>query len=122
MRGAAGWLRLETLPTIPRVEPPDGATQVLRDAPVVLQLSTPVDLASLSSETLRVQDPEGPVPGRFKVSPDLQVVIWGAERPFRAGVVHFVVVRGLRDVLGRPVPPHCTRFVPCDLARDDLRF
>jgi hypothetical protein len=119
MRSAC-WARPEARLYIDRVEPPDGATQVFRDAPVVLRLSRPVDPTSVSAETFRIQDPEGPVPGSVRVSPDRRVVIWGGERPLRAGAVHFVEARGLRDSRGCAVPPHLSRFVPCDLARDDL--
>ena len=108
-------------PTIDAVDPGDGASQVLCDAPVVLRLSAPVDLTSLSPETVHVQDSGGPLTGWLKVSPDGHVVIWCAARPFRPGALHFVIARGLRDARGRIVPSHLSCFVPCDLARDDLR-
>jgi hypothetical protein len=113
--------RADRPPAVDAVDPSDGATQVLRDAPVVLHLATPIDPVSLSTETLTVVDPDGPLPGRTRVSPDHHVVIWWSERPFEPGALHFVAARGLRDVRGRPVPPHVSCFVPCDLARDDLR-
>jgi hypothetical protein len=104
------------------VDPGDGASQVLCDAPIVLHLSAPIDPSSLSAQTVHVQDSGGPLAGWLKISPDGHVVIWGGARPFRAGALHFVVVRGLRDTLGRPVPSHFSSFVPCDLTRDDLRI
>lgn len=108
-------------PAVDAVDPGDGASQVLCDAPIVLHLSAPVDPSSLSPETVHVQDSGGPLAGWLKLSPDGHVVIWGGARPFRAGALHFVVVRGLRDARGRLVPSHLSCFVPCDLARDDLR-
>ena len=107
-------------PAVDAVDPSDGATQILRDAPVVLRLATPVDPASLSAETVTVEDPDGSLKGRLRVSPDRQVVIWAGERPFKAGVLHFVSIRGLRDARGRTIPAHLSCFVPCDLARNDL--
>ena len=109
-------------PAVARVDPGDGATQVLRDAPVVLRMSQPLDPGSVSPETVLVEDDDGAVPGWLRLSPDAQVVIWGGERHLRPGILHFVVARGLRDRLGRPVHPHWSRFVPCDLAREDLRL
>jgi hypothetical protein len=107
-------------PAVDAVDPADGATQVLRDAPVVVHLATPVDASSLSGETLAVLDPDGPIAGRLRTSPNLHVVIWEGVRPFRPGALHFVTVRGLRDLWGRAFPARVTCFVPCDLARDDL--
>ncbi len=109
-------------PAVARVDPRDGATQVLRDAPVILRISQPLDPESLSLETVSVEDDDGTVPGWVRLSPDSFVVIWGGDRPLRAFMLHFVVARGLRDRRGRPVHPHWSRFVPCDLAREDLRL
>ena len=103
-----------------RVDPDDGATCVFRDAPVVARLSRPLDAESLGGPSFRVEDQEGPVPGRFLVSPDGHVVIWRAERPLIPGAVHFVVACGLRDRSGREVARHVSRFVPCDLSFSDL--
>jgi hypothetical protein len=121
VKTAASTVR-DVLARVAAVEPPDGATQVLRDAPVVLRLSCPLDPTTLTPESFWVQDPEGHVPGWVRLSPDLKVVIWGADRPLRAGKPHVVVASGLKDDRGRPVPPHRSAFVPCDLAREDLRL
>ncbi|MFI5184469.1 MAG: Ig-like domain-containing protein [Vicinamibacteria bacterium] len=121
MRSPAADPAPDRSPMVARVDPSDGATQVLRDAPVVLRISEPLDPQSLSPESVLVQDDGGTVPGWLKLSPDFYVVIWGAERHLRPGILHFVVARGLRDRRGRLVDPHWSRFVPCDLARDDLR-
>jgi hypothetical protein len=103
-----------------RVDPTDGAAGVFRDAPIVLRLSHPADLASLSGETVMVQDPEGTLAGSLGHSPDAQVLYWRGARPFVPGVLHFIVACGLRDDRGRSVTKHVSRFVPCDLAREDL--
>lgn len=102
------------------VEPDDGATGIFCDAPVALRISSPVDPRSLTAETLCVQDPQGCVPGRVQASGDGCLVFWQPERLLQPDVLHFVVVRGLRDRRGRPVAPHFSRFVPCGLARKDL--
>jgi hypothetical protein len=107
-------------PGIIRVDPDDGATGVFRDAPVALRANQPVDPGSIGPEALRVQDSEGPVPGRVRLSPDRRVLIFCPERPFQPGRLHFVVALGLRDARGRLLEPHWSRFVPCDLGREDL--
>ncbi len=112
--------RVSRTPAVDAVNPSDGATQVLCDSPVVLHLATRVDPSTLSAETVMIEDPDGPIEGSLRVSPDRRVVIWGAGRPLKAGVLHFVSIRGLRDADGRMFPAHLSSFVPCDLARDDL--
>jgi hypothetical protein len=102
------------------VEPGDGATGIFCDAPIALRISAPVDPRSLTVETLRVQGPGGLVPGRAQASGDGRLVVFWPARPLQPDVLHFVVVRGLRDLRGRPVAPHFSRFVPCALARHDL--
>jgi len=103
-----------------RVDPGDGATGVFRDVPVVLRLSHPADVQTLSLETLRVEDEEGPVPGRPRVSPDGYVVIWSPDRLLAPGVRHRVWVAGLRDARGRELEPHESGFVPGELAWNDV--
>jgi hypothetical protein len=112
--------RRDERPAIALVEPGDGATGIFRDAPVALRTSAPVDPRSLTAETLRVQDPEGRVPGHARASADGRLLVWWPERLLQPDVLHFVVVRGLLDLRGRPVAPHFSRFVPCGLARQDL--
>jgi hypothetical protein len=98
-----------------RVDPRDGAMGVFRDSPVIVRLSQPVDPFSISAATFHVEGPRGAVPGRAGLSPDAECVIWSAEEPFALDALHFVVVRGLVDQRGRPVAPHVSRFVSCDL-------
>jgi hypothetical protein len=103
-----------------RVDPQDGGAGVFRDSPVVVRLSQPVDLASLSPTTLQVEGPLGAVPGRICTSPDGECLIWTGEQLFAPESLHFVVVRGLLDLHGRSVEPHVSRFVPCDLVWSGL--
>lgn len=107
-------------PWVVRVDPWDGAAGVFRDAPVVVRFSHPADPASLSAETFGIRDPEGPVPGHLRFSPDGHVVIWRADGLLTPGVLHFVVAAGLRDLRGREVTPHLSRFVTCDMVRHDV--
>ena len=108
-------------PSVLRVNPEDGAVGVFRDAPVIVSLSHPVDLRSLTPEAVRVETSDGAVvEGRVSPSPDGAVLIWTAVRTLTAGTVHFVALRGLRDRRGLDLKPHVTRFVPCDLTLSDL--
>jgi hypothetical protein len=110
----------ETPTRFVRVDPQDGATGVFRDTPVVGRLNQQVDPDSLTCETFRVEDVEGRIPARLRLSPDGMVVIWQAVRPLLPGIQHFVSCSGLKDLRGLLVTPHLSRFVPCGLARVDL--
>ncbi len=107
-------------PKVVYVDPWDGATGVFRDAPVAVRVSTAVDPRTLSAQTLRIQDEDGPVPGRLALWGDARLVVFEPARPMRADVWHFVVVSGLADPRGRRVLPHWSRFIPCDVGREDL--
>lgn len=107
-------------PSFLRVDPANGAVGVFRDSPVVLTVSAPVDQASLSPATVRVEDGSEPLPGQIFSSPDARVVIWSPDRPMTPGVPHVVRARGLRDQRGRELPAHQSWFVCCDLLCTDL--
>jgi hypothetical protein len=104
---------------VTRVDPADGASGVFRDACVMLKLSAPADPATLSGDTFRIEDPDGAVPARLRISPDRLVLIWTAERLLAPGVAHVVHSSGLRDTRGQEVAPHESCFIPCDLISSD---
>jgi len=103
-----------------RVDPRDGADCVFRDAPVVARFSGCLDPASVSADTFRVLDDQGPLSGDLRVSPDGRVLIWTPLRPLSPDQHHFVVASGLRDVRGREGGAHLSRFRTCGLTRQDL--
>lgn len=107
-------------PSVVRVDPWDGAVGVFRDTPVLARLSHAAAASSLSAASFSVVDAHGPVPGSPRLSPDARVVIWTPERLLAPGLVHFVRASGLRDLRGREVSPHLSRFVPCDLTWGDF--
>jgi hypothetical protein len=92
-----------------RVAPADGAARMFADDPVIVTLSHPADVRSIDSETFRVADEAGPVPGRVRPSPDARVLVWSPERPLRAGR-HTVTLAGLRDLRGREMAAHVSQF------------
>lgn len=106
---------------IERVEPPDGARGVLRDDPVFLRLSAPLHADGLVSATLEVWEGERTLPARLEILDGRRVVVWWPQTLLRGGCEHRVVVRGLRDRLGREAPPHASRFTPGALSGDDIR-
>jgi len=103
-----------------RADPGDGALAVLRDSPVVLRFSRPLDATSLPGARIEVGDAAGPLPGRTRLSPDAQVLIWLGMRRFRPDAGHSVRVEGLRDQRGEPVESWSSAFATGRLARDDL--
>jgi hypothetical protein len=85
-----------------------------------VHFSRPLDPAGVSAQTFRVQADGGAVPGHVRLSPDASVLIWEPAAPLAAYVHHFVVSSGLRDVRGREVAAHLSRFLTCDLMRHDI--
>ena len=104
---------------ITRIDPADGADGVFRDACVMVRLSAPADPTTLSLSTFRVEDRDGAVPARLRLSPDRLVLIWMAERLLAPDVAHIVHSDGLRDARGQAVTPHRSRFISCDLISTD---
>jgi hypothetical protein len=102
-----------------RIDPADGADGVFRDACVLARLSAPADPATLSTITFRIEDPDGTVPARLRLSPDRLILIWAAERLLAPGVAHVIRSSGLLDAHGQEVLPHQSSFVPCDLISTD---
>jgi hypothetical protein len=111
--------RAEGPPVVLHVDPDDGRRGVFRDAPVVVRVSQPLDEGRLEPASLSVCDPSGPVPGRVRLVGDGDVLVWTASRSLRPDAPHFIVVDGLFDRRGRPVPRHLSRFVPCPFASGD---
>jgi hypothetical protein len=107
-------------PWVVRIDPHDGARMVLRDTPVLIRLSRPADVRSVSDRSVRVLDHAGPVPARLSVSADGCVVIWHPERLLVPGVEHVILSAGLRDCRGMAVAPTRASFVPCGLSRPEI--
>jgi hypothetical protein len=103
-----------------RVEPPDGSSGILRDAPVLARVSHRLDPRTLSAESIRIIDPSGPISMRIELSRDGFVLIGRPERLLEPGVEHRFLILGLRDTRGREVTPHESRFVPGGLGLHDL--
>jgi hypothetical protein len=103
-----------------RVDPTDGQSGVLRDSPVLVWLTAPVAPGAVSADQLRVRGPEGDVPGRVETTSNGLLLIWRAERLLVPGAAHFVVISGLRDVRGREITAHLSRFTPCEFVREDI--
>ena len=103
-----------------RIDPADGATGVFVDDPVVATLSHSADVGWTTADAVRVTDDIGEVPGRLRFSPDARVLVWTPQRPLRPGVEHTVTIAGLRDLRGREMAPHASRFVPCPFAARDF--
>jgi Bacterial Ig-like domain len=103
-----------------RMDPTDGATGVFCDTPIVASLSHPLQASSVTAEAFAVEDEAGAVPGEPALTPDGRCVVWRPARLLVPGVAHRVRVAGLRDVRGRTMAPHQSRFVPCDLTFRDV--
>jgi hypothetical protein len=102
-------------PVVCRLDPPEGATGIFRDALVVASLTHPADPSTLSSSTFRVEEEASVVPARLMLSPDGRAVIWRGRRLLTPNREHRIVICGLRDVHGREVAQRTGWFVPCDL-------
>ena len=123
--GATSRLRPFAVPTsdptwVVRVDPGDGSAFVLRDTPVLVRLSGPVNPASVTHRSFCVVDAHGPVPAELSLSADQRVVIWSPQRLMVPAMEHELLVCGLLDCRGQVVPNHASRFYPCGLAREDF--
>ena len=104
-----------------RIDPGDGAIGVFRDDPVVAVLSHPADAASVTAEVFQVSDDAALVAGALRVSPDARVVVWTPGTALRPDADHLVSIAGLRDLRGREMAPHRSRFRSCRFtARDAM--
>ena len=103
-----------------RVEPPDGSSGVLRDAPVLARISHRLDPRTVAAHTVVLWSDSGAVPMRLEVSRDRFVLIGRPEQPLEAGVEHCLELSGLRDERGREVLAHASRFVPGGLGLREL--
>jgi hypothetical protein len=103
-----------------RVDPPDGARGVFRDAVVVACLSHGADASTVSPETFLVFDEQGAVPGGVWTTLDGRIAVWTPRRLLSAGKLHCVRLAGLRDRHGRDIPVHESAFVPCEVSLKDL--
>jgi hypothetical protein len=107
---------------VERVTPSDGATGTLRDDPVLLRLSAPIDADRLGEATVEVREAEGPVPCRVEMVDGGRVVVWWPDRLLHPGRVHRLEVRGLRDRKGREAPALSSSFTPGPVTAAELRW
>ena len=116
-------MRLKTVAPfrVERVDPPDGATGVLRDDPVLVRLSAPVDADRLGEATVEVREGDGTVPAQVQTLDGGRVLVWWPGRRLRAGRVHCLVASGLRDRRGREAPALMSRFTPGALDGEEIR-
>jgi hypothetical protein len=103
-----------------RVEPPDGAHGVLRDDPVLLLLTGPVDPDRLHEARVAVWEEGGAVPSRMEPLDGGRVLVLRPRRPLRAGRLHRLRIEGLHDRHGREAPRIDSRFTTGPLAGAEL--
>ena len=103
-----------------RVEPPDGSSGVLRDAPVLARISHRLDPRTVAAHTVVLWGGSGAIPMRLELSRDGCVLICRPDQPLEPGVEHCLELCGLRDEKGHEVLAHESRFVPGGLGLHDL--
>jgi hypothetical protein len=106
---------------VERVDPPDGAIGVLRDDPVLVRLSAPVDVDRLGEATVEVREADGVVPSRLQTLDGGRVLVWWPARRLRPGREHHLLASGLRDRRGREAPALASRFTPGVLGGAEIR-
>jgi len=102
------------------VVPRDGARGVLRDDPIVLLLSGPIDVDCLGRATLEVRG-DHPVPVRVETLGDGRALVLRPSRALDGRRVYRLQVKGLRDSRGREAPALETGFTTGALAGGVLR-
>jgi len=103
-------LRRQTSFHVVSVEPRDGARGVLRDDPIVILLSVPVDADRLAEAAVEVREGEADVEVRLEAVAGGRVIVLHPLRALGAGREACLRVRGLRDARGREAPPLVSRF------------
>ena len=104
-----------------RVEPPDGARGVLRDDPVLLLLTGPLDSDRLHEATVAMWEEEEPVSSHLEALDGGRVLLVRPRHHLRAGRLHRLRIEGLRDRKGREAPPVDSHFTTGPLAGVELR-
>jgi len=102
------------------VVPPDGARGVLRDDPVVLLLSGPVDGDCLGEATVEIRG-VGAVPVRIETLGGGRALVVRPSRALDEGRAYRLQVKGLRDSRGRCAPPVESGFTTGALSGGDLQ-
>jgi hypothetical protein len=105
---------------VQRVEPPDGAHGVLRDDPVLLLLTGPLDPDRLPEANVAMWEEEGPVSSRLESLDGGRVLMLRPRNLLRGGREHRLRIEGLRDRQGREAPRVDSRFTTGPLAGVEL--
>ena len=122
-------------PSVTGTSPAAGATGVLRDAFVAVDVSLPnvgngIDAATLTSATVRLYptgDPAAAVGARLNTSGGGDAVVLQPTTLLAANVAYtFEVTNGLRDLAGQPFLPYTSTFttgsLPTGEAPSDVQF
>jgi Bacterial Ig-like domain len=102
------------------VEPPDGAQGVLRDDPIVVQLSGPVDAERLPEAVVEVLAAEEGVRLRIEPMDGGRALVVRPLHPLRPVCRARLRVEGLKDARGREAPPLETAFTTGALVGREL--
>lgn len=103
-----------------RVAPLDGATGVLRDAPVLARFDQPILEELLTPGSFTVRDASGEVPARLLLSPDGLVAIWQADRRLRSCCEHEVTILVADARFDSDAAGYRGRFTTGSLTREEL--
>lgn len=96
-------------PEVTMVSPPDGAVAQALTSRVGFTFSDSVLIESVTSETVRVEGPEGAVAGRFAVF--ASTVNFAPDERLERGTTYTVTVDGVTDFVGNPLAePFTSQF------------
>ncbi len=90
--------------TVERVVPVDLATEVSPTSPILIELSEPVQVDTVSADTILLTDDAGPVPGSLYVEDGHRLVVFSPLAPLAPQMRHVVLVGyGVRNLRGLSV-------------------
>jgi RHS repeat-associated protein len=96
--------------TVLGISPLNGATGVPVNPQVVVQVSAPVDVVSVSNSAITVTAAGTPVAGAITLSGDQTMLVFTPSAPLAAGTAYTVTAGGFTDLAGNQVVPFTSTF------------
>lgn len=94
------------------ISPPDGASGIPLDSPVIASFSESVDKSTVNSNTFSIKDNNNhPLTGDISVGSDGKTVTFKPAASLDVGTAHHVTITGIKDLTGKvSIAPRTSSF------------